>query len=186
MDCKAKVGGKQIDELLHLVAQMKNSNIIKTGNQVQIQQISGGNKLHILLADDDEDDRQFFTDAVNSIVPSAKLSIVNDGEELISKLKKNKTELPDFIFLDLNMPFKNGLECLKEIKSVEFLKDIPILIYSTSINKDQVETTYRNGANMYIQKPASFQGIISMLNTIFSFDAAKWFNQPAREKFLLK
>src|SRR5688572_30753539 len=185
MDCDVSVGGNQTNELLHLVATKKNSSI-NTGGQVQINEISGGKTLHILLADDDEDDRQFFTDAVSSIAPAVKLTIVQDGEELINKLKRNIAELPDFIFLDLNMPFKNGMECLKEIKSVEFLKNIPILIYSTSINKDQVETTYQNGANLYIQKPSSFEGIITMLNTIFSFDPAKWFNQPTREKFLLK
>ena len=142
--------------------------------------------LHILLADDDEDDRQFFMDAIKTVAPSVKLTTVHDGEELLSKLKKNKTELPDFIFLDLNMPYKNGLECLKEIKTMEFLRNIPVLIYSTSTNKEQIETTYLNGANMYIQKPASFEGIIRVLKTIFSFDASKWFQQPMRDKFILK
>ena len=153
---------------------------------MQIKNILGKTNLHILLADDDEDDRQFFIDAVSSIAPSVKLTTAHDGEELINKLKKNKSELPDFIFLDLNMPYKNGLECLKEIKSMELLKNIPVLIYSTSANKDQIDTTYRNGATMYIEKPASFDGIIRVLKTIFSSDPSKWFKQPAREKFILK
>jgi len=156
------------------------------GNYAETKDVLEGSNFHILLADDDEDDRQFFTDAVNFVAPSVKLTTVHDGEELINNLKKNNSELPDFIFLDLNMPYKNGLECLKEIKSMEFLKDIPVLIYSTSTSKDQIETTYQNGANMYIQKPASFDGIIRVLKTIFSVDPSKWFKQPAREKFILK
>ncbi len=142
--------------------------------------------IHVLLADDDEDDRQFFTDAINVVAPRLKLSTVQDGEELIKRLKKNTTELPDVIFLDLNMPYKNGIECLKEIRSLDFLRKIPILIYSTSTNTDQVENTYLNGANLYIQKPANFEGIIRILKTIFSFDKSRWFEQPSREKFLLK
>ena len=106
-------------------------------------------EIHVLLADDDEDDRQFFTDAINVVAPRLKLSTVQDGEELIKRLKKNTTELPDVIFLDLNMPYKNGIECLKEIRSLDFLRKIPILIYSTSTNTDQVENTYLNGCLLY-------------------------------------
>ncbi len=145
-----------------------------------------GRDMHILLADDDEDDRMFFKDAIVTVAPAVKLTTVHNGEELLNILKKNLVELPDFIFLDLNMPYKNGLECLKEIKTLDFLKSIPVLIYSTSANKDQVDTSYLNGANMYIQKPMSFDGIIRILQTIFSFDPTRWFDQPAREKFILK
>ena len=154
---------------------------------MKLKEFLGVNDLHILLADDDEDDRQFFMDAVRTIAPASKLTTVYDGEELISKLKKNKSELPDYIFLDLNMPYKNGLECLKEIKSMDFLRNIPVLIYSTSTSKEQIETTYMNGANLYIQKPASFEGIVRVLKTIFSLGASKWFHQqPVRDNFILK
>ena len=154
---------------------------------MNIKEFLGVKNWHILLADDDEDDRQFFLDAVKAVTPFSKLTTAHDGDELISKLKKNKSELPDCIFLDLNMPYKNGLECLKEIKSMDFLKNIPVLIYSTSMNKEQIETTYKYGANLYIQKPASFEGIIRVLKTIFSLDGNNWLQQqPMRDKYILK
>jgi len=175
-----------ISALSHLFSDIKNNKNVKAKHHEEIARLIGNNELHIMLADDDEDDRQFFTEALSSIAPSLKLTIVNDGEALIQKLKNFTSELPDFIFLDLNMPYKNGIECLKEIKSEEVLKNIPVLIYSTSKNHDQIETTYRNGANMYIQKPDNFEGIIRVLETIFSFDPTRWFQKPSRESFLLK
>ncbi len=176
---------KLLFALIHLFGEMKQHKIIKEKTQDEIADLIGDSEMHILLADDDEDDRQFFTDALSSIAPSLKLTTVHDGEELIKKLK-SKSQLPDFIFLDLNMPYKNGLECLKEIRSMDAIKNIPVLIYSTSTNSDQIETTYQNGANLYIQKPNNFDGIIRVLQTIFSVDASRWFKQPAREQFLLK
>src|SRR4030095_3421912 len=141
---------------------------------------------HILIADDDEDDRMFFSDAITAIAPSAKLTEAFNGDDLITKLMRHDFDLPDLIFLDLNMPYKNGLECLKEIRSTELLKSLPILIYSTSLNRDHVDISYLNGANMYIQKPVSYDGIKRILKTIFSLHPLDWFQQPPREKFILK
>ena len=141
---------------------------------------------HILLADDDDDDRMFFSDAITTIAPSVKLTEAINGDDLINILKRNDFHLPDLIFLDLNMPYKNGLECLKEIRSTDILKNIPILIYSTSVNRDHVDISYLNGANMYIQKPVSYDGIKRILKTIFSVNPMDWFHQPPREKFILK
>lgn len=177
---------KLVCALIHFFGELKQHKTVKEKTQVEIADLIGSSYMHILLADDDEDDRQFFTDALAAIAPSLKLTTVQDGEELIKNLMKSKTHPPDFIFLDLNMPYKNGLECLKEIKSMDAIKNIPVLIYSTSTNSDQIETTYQNGANLYIQKPNNFDGIIRVLKTIFSVDASRWFKQPAREQFLLK
>jgi CheY-like chemotaxis protein len=150
-----------------------------------LERKNGSARYHILLADDDEDDRQFFTDAINAISSNYKLSTVRDGEELINQLKENKMELPDFIFLDLNMPYKNGLECLKEIRAMEGMKEVPVLIYSTSINADQVDSSYRCGADRYIQKPTSYDGIVRLLRIIFSMEPAQWEQKPGRNEFLI-
>lgn len=172
--------------LFHLFSNGRINKDTLIKNQALLLELEGKQDLHVLLADDDEDDRQFFTDAINVVAPKLKLTTVQNGEELIYKLKNKITDLPDVIFLDLNMPYKNGMECLKEIKSVEALKNIPVLIYSTSAHRDQVEITYRNGANLYIQKPSSYEGIIRVLKTIFTLPVSEWFEQPSREKFVLK
>src|SRR4051812_8134138 len=108
--------------------------------------------LHLLLADDDHDDRYFFDEArkVSTIV--SDLQIVEDGEKLMTYLNKDTTHLPDVLFLDLNMPRKNGAECLHEIKSNNALKHLPVIIYSTSLNEDVADLLYKEGAHYYVQK----------------------------------
>ena len=81
---------------------------------------------NILLADDDIDDRFFFSKALKEIPISTNLTTVHDGEELMHYLEKNSKSLPNILFLDLSMPRKTGFECLYEIKDNEKFKDIPI------------------------------------------------------------
>ena len=139
----------------------------------------------VVLADDDEDDRMFFADAIGSVAPRANLITMSNGEDLISYLKK-ETLLPDLIFMDINMPYKNGLECLREIKSNKLLRHLPILIYSTSTNRDHVDVTYRNGASLYIQKPASYTDIKRILKNIFAIAPSEWSEQPVKENFVIR
>jgi CheY-like chemotaxis protein len=108
-------------------------------------------KLHFLLADDDPDDRKFFEMVLESL-SDTKLTTVKDGEELIRYLLKNTSNLPDVLFLDVNMPRKNGAECLKEIKQNEKLKKLPVIIYSTSLHEDLADQFYNEGAHYYIKK----------------------------------
>ena len=173
---------------LHLFSNFPGSKDGKhqVHNKVKHQGQKTGNELHVVLADDDEDDRLFFSDAITAVAPSLKLTTALDGEDLIKILKTVRNEPPDFIFLDLNMPYKNGLECLKEIKSSESWKSIPVIIYSTSVNIDQVDTSYEHGANLFIQKPTNHGGIVQVLSTIFSTDPQMWIVQPERENFVLK
>jgi CheY-like chemotaxis protein len=81
---------------------------------------------------------------------------VKDGIELMDYLTKENTPLPHLLFLDLNMPRKNGLQCLKEIRSNKDLKDISIAIYSTSASEKDIDQTFLNGANVYLKKPNNF------------------------------
>ncbi|HEY0656023.1 MAG TPA: response regulator [Chryseosolibacter sp.] len=111
---------------------------------------------HILLADDDEDDRALFSDALNEIYSRVKLTTAKNGVDLMKLLESWKGSLPDVIFLDLNMPLKNGFECLDEIKSKQQLRELPVVILSTSSQKETMDMLHRKQANVYIKKPGSY------------------------------
>src|SRR6476469_4572818 len=100
-------------------------------------------KFNLLLADDDEDDSAFFKDALNDLGLSASLGTVPDGVALMKYLSDHSPDtLPDILFLDLNMPRKNGFECLSEIKSNVRLKMLPVIVFSTSYDQDRVNMLY--------------------------------------------
>lgn len=120
-------------------------------------------KLHLLLADDDIDDCDFFKDAVDELSEPLNLTILNNGVELMEFLLTDTDNHPNLIFLDLNMPKKSGMECMTEIKSIDSLSHIPIIIYSTSLDHSVVKSLYDMGAHHYIQKPAEFTSIISVI-----------------------
>lgn len=115
--------------------------------------------LHILLADDEENDRLLFVDALGELKTKTIINIVNDGVELMEYLSKEENTLPHLLFLDLNMPRKNGIECLKEIRATNKFNDIDIVIFSTSLSEKDIEETLINGANVYINKPNSFDAL---------------------------
>jgi CheY-like chemotaxis protein len=118
----------------------------------------------ILLADDDEGDRLIFTDAIDEMIIKHIVQTVDDGMQLIEYLTKKDAVLPDIIFLDLNMPRKNGLECLKEIRKNEKFGGILIFIYSTSAAEKDIHETFMNGANVYIKKPNNFELLKKLLS----------------------
>ncbi|HMK27451.1 MAG TPA: response regulator [Chitinophagaceae bacterium] len=117
--------------------------------------------LNILLADDDADDRSFFENALKEIPVDTRLTMVNDGEQLMDHLSKNQVQLPDVLFLDLSMPRKGGFECLTEMKDDIKLKDIPIVMFSTSYTQDfnyelgMIAVLYKLGVQDYIRKPGT-------------------------------
>lgn len=121
--------------------------------------------LHIFLVDDDADDRLLFQEALQEVAPQAKLSLA-DGCDMLLKLSKVESDKPDMILLDLNMPGLNGFDCLDEIKSKHLLSNIPVLIYSTTANPEQVKKTYNKGATLYMQKPTSYEGIKKLMNKV--------------------
>lgn len=144
------------------------------------------NTIHILLADDDEDDRNFFKDAFEEIKINTDLDIVNDGQELMSYLTKPDVVIPHILFLDLNMPKKSGMECLSEIKQHEHLKDMVVAIYSTSSSEADIEETFVMGANIYIKKPNNFEELIKTLNIATTFNWQYHTNGLNRDTFLLR
>ena len=112
--------------------------------------------LQILLADDDEDDRLIFKEALEDIKIKSIVTMVNDGIELMEYLTNAEMQRPDIVFLDLNMPRKNGIQCLEEIRKNEALKGLTVAIYSTSGAERDIEETFVKGANVYIKKPNDF------------------------------
>jgi len=119
------------------------------------------NAITILLADDDIDDCVIFEDALTELSIATVLATVNDGEQLMRKLSEEW--LPDLLFLDLNMPRKNGFECLKDLKTNEKTRSLPVIIISTSFNLEVVRLLYENGARCYIRKPDEFEILKSLI-----------------------
>jgi CheY-like chemotaxis protein len=113
-------------------------------------------QLNILLADDDMDDCNFFKQALEALPIPTHLKTVHDGEQLMAYLLGKVETLPDVLFLDLNMPRKNGFECLTEIKDNTQLKHIPVVIFSTSFPKNIIDKAFKLGANVYVRKPGDF------------------------------
>lgn len=126
----------------------------------------------IYLADDDSDDREFFADALSEIERDVILKQAPDGMHLMeSLLSLSGTELPQFIFLDINMPRKTGFECLEEIRSLDGgLRDVIIVILSTSSDPDNIQKAMDMGATFYAVKPSCFERLKSLLEEVLSMD----------------
>ncbi len=143
-------------------------------------------KIHILLADDDEDDRLFFNDAFEEIKIQTQVNFVHDGVQLMNYLTQSDALLPDVLFLDLNMTKKTGKECLEEIKTNPLLKDLIIAIYSTSSSEEDIEDTFVQGANIYIQKPSDFEALKKILNEVITLNWHIHTSGLNRDNFLLR
>jgi CheY-like chemotaxis protein len=141
--------------------------------------------IHILLADDDEDDRMFFKEAFDEIKINTKVSLVNDGVELMNYLSEDGNPLPHILFLDLNMPSKTGIDCLLEIKRLSHLKDIAIAIYSTSASDMDIEETFVQGANVYIKKPSDFNTLKKILEQVITINWQYQTSGLNRDNYLL-
>ncbi|MBK0369083.1 response regulator [Flavobacterium agrisoli] len=141
--------------------------------------------LHILLADDDEDDRLFFKDAFDDIKVQTKVDFVHDGLQLMEHLNQPDVVLPDVLFLDLNMPKKTGKECLIEIKKTPHLRDLIIAIYSTSSSDEDIEDTFVQGANIYIKKPSDFNTLKKLINEVITLNWHYHTSGLNRDNFLL-
>ncbi len=120
------------------------------------------------IVDDDVDDQELFIEALQVIDKDCKCITASDGEEALQKLSEEMPKMPDFIFLDLNMPRMNGKQFLTELKSNKDMWDIPVVIYSTSSEKKDMEETAELGAAYFLQKPNRFDDLSSALTDIIS------------------
>ncbi len=127
----------------------------------------------ILMADDDADDRDFTRTAMQESRLANELRFVEDGEELLDYLLRRgrytdpkDSPRPGLILLDLNMPRKDGREALREIKSDPSLKNIPIVVLTTSKAEEDVLRSYNLGANCFITKPVTFEGLVEVVKVL--------------------
>ena len=139
----------------------------------------------ILLAEDDEDDFLLFDDAINDHKETLHLNWVKDGEELMTVLRESAAEFPDIVFLDINMPRKNGFECLTEIRNDKTLAGLPVIIFSTSNDKALVNWMYNAGANLYLCKPTDFRKLKQNIYTAILIDWKAHNPFPTMEDFVL-
>lgn len=122
--------------------------------------------MRILLADDDEDDRTFFSEAIAELKMTNQLTMFNDGKDLMEYMNDPDSTLPHILFLDLNMPYKNGLDCLKELRADQRFKNVSVAIYSTSSSEKDIENTFVEGANIYIKKPNDFSELKKVIKEV--------------------
>lgn len=129
-------------------------------------------KITCLLIDDDKDDFEFFQDAVNDLNNEhgdlfIEVIWTDRATTALKKLTGNENFIPDYIFLDLNMPVRSGKECLLDIKSMPALKNIPVIIYSTSSDPGEINETKSMGANSFLIKPLSLSILSEALYDYF-------------------
>ena len=122
-------------------------------------------RIKILLVDDDKDDQLFFIDALNEVNPGVDCGLANNGLEAIDHLHKIPPP-PTVIFLDLNMPYMGGLECLAIIKKDLNYKDIPVLVLSTSSNIEDKQRSLDMGAYLFLTKPSDFSSLKSNIQSV--------------------
>lgn len=121
----------------------------------------------VIIVDDDVDDQELFIEAVGEVDGSIECVSVSNCEEALVMLKTRKVN-PDMIFLDLNMPRLSGKQCLAEIKRESHLKDIPIVIYTTSSEKRDIDETARLGATHFLTKPNKFEELCRAVSEMVS------------------
>jgi len=122
---------------------------------------------NIILAEDDIDDQNIFQIALQEINASVQTQFVSNGRDLIKLLDQSK---PDLLFLDLEMPYKNGLECLLEIKSDPVLEKIPVIVFSSTTKPSNIQTAYEMGAHLFFIKPPVYSDYLSSIKAIFSLN----------------
>ncbi len=140
---------------------------------------------NILLAEDDEDDRLFFKEAIDELKINTVVHFVHDGVQLMNYLKNDETMLPHLLFLDINMPRKNGMQALDEIRHDARLKDLSVAIYSTSSAQKDVEEALSKGANIYITKPSDFEQLKKILAKAIKLNWQYHTSAMNKENFIL-
>lgn len=144
----------------------------------------GSEKIYnILLAEDDEDDFYIFNHAMSSILGPIQILHTSNGI-MFSSIIQSQIR-PDVIFLDINMPYKNGISCLKEIRSNPAFDKTRVVIYSTASQKREIDTCYALGANFYLIKPTDFSLTKLQLRDLLQNEYFKLSLQPSRDEFVM-
>jgi len=122
----------------------------------------------VLLVDDDADDRELFAEALLQINEAVRSLFAKNGYEALEVLLSPNSKLPDYIFLDLNMPLMGGKDCLKRIKEIPLIKDIPVIVLTTSKQPEDKEEMIKLGAWLYITKPDYFDKLVYLIRSVLS------------------
>ena len=132
----------------------------------------------IILAEDDVDDQNIFQIALQEVDPLIKLEFASNGNQLLELLKSYK---PDLLFLDLDMPYKNGLECLLDIRNNPLIENLPVIVFSSTTKQSNIQTAYEMGAHLFFIKPPVYKDYLSSIKSILSL---KWEDPSAvREQY---
>ncbi|MFZ7111031.1 MAG: response regulator [Desulfatiglandales bacterium] len=134
---------------------------------------------HILMVDDDPDDYYLTRDALGEAGSEYILRLVSDGSEMLDYLlnrgnyaDRQENPTPDLILLDLNMPRMDGHQALSEIRSCEHTKNVPVVIFTTSCNEEDINGCYRAGANSFLHKPSDYDSLVMAMRHLMDY----WFN----------
>ncbi len=129
-----------------------------------------GHYKRLFIIDDDVEDQEIFMEAIHEVDTTIECQGSMSGEDALSELQKNGDVRPDLIFLDLNMPKLNGKQVLRELKEIEDLRSIPVIMYSTSFAPHDIEEVTRLGAAFHLLKPSRFDDLCKSLRVILSKD----------------
>ena len=135
---------------------------------------------NIFYTDDDPEDLETFNDAINDISPDVRVTNFINGTDLLHNLR-NPPPIANIIFLDLNLPIRNGFEILKELKKIDIAHHLPVIVFSTSDAIDYVEISKKLGACLYIKKPSSYKTLKHILQTVLLIDWNTF--QPSDKNF---
>lgn len=121
-----------------------------------------------LFIDDDADDRDFFCSTMQMIEPTIECIFAKDGVDAMELLHENPVLVPDYIFIDMNMPRMDGVECLKELRAIDRLEDAKIYIYSTTVNPKINQEIMSLGAAGILLKPCTINELSSLLQQVIN------------------
>ena len=120
----------------------------------------------IYLIDDDLDDIELFRDALEEVAPTVSFRFANGAHEAVETLTGKKSSLPDLIFLDISMPVFSGLQCLASFKKDQKLKDVPVIMYTTSSQEREIRLARELGAIAFVTKPNDFRLLKRILTVV--------------------
>jgi len=143
-------------------------------------------KLNIFLAEDDKEDCDLFKEALAELPVSAQLTTFHNGEQLMKWLTKEQNKLPDVLFLDLNMPQKNGFASLVAIKRNKKLDKLPVIILSGAPEEYKVKQVFKDAAHYYVRKPAEFSELKNVIYKALTLIVQENNPLPAKENFIIK
>ncbi|MEX0661889.1 MAG: response regulator [Balneolaceae bacterium] len=142
-------------------------------------------ELNVILAEDDSADRLLFEEVLQELPVKTRFTTVSNGQELLDWLSQNKDILPDVLFLDLNMPRKNGFAALGEIKRDHNLQNLPVFIFSTANDQERIKQVFKDAAHYYIRKPVKFRELKQLIYKSLKLIADDNISLPDKDNFIL-